>query len=218
MEKVNKMKTIEIKLYEYDELDDKAKQRARDWFREGSEFDFDFVKAEFNTFLESIGFENVSSQFSGFYSQGDGASFDFKGVDFEKLFNPQGCDIKEYKFIHDKWLAARAGLIRTAKRIAKSLHAESGRTSNANRYSHARTRYACLELDHNTDACLSDLKIVYALREDIEEALTYLMRELSDAYYNHLGNEYDYQNEDDTVADNIKANEYTFLQDGKRFG
>ena len=32
------MKTIETTVYEFDELDDRAKEKARDWFREGFEF------------------------------------------------------------------------------------------------------------------------------------------------------------------------------------
>ena len=36
---------------------------------------FDTTKSDFHTDLETLGFYNIDSQFSGFWSQGDGASF-----------------------------------------------------------------------------------------------------------------------------------------------
>ena len=70
------MKTTQT--YSFNELSDEAKQVAFnnslginvdhwDWY--------DSTKDDFHTILELVGFYNIDSNFSGFYSQGDGASF-----------------------------------------------------------------------------------------------------------------------------------------------
>lgn len=47
------MKTIETKVYQYDELNDKAKERARDWWREGG-LDYDWWDSTYED-AEGIG-------------------------------------------------------------------------------------------------------------------------------------------------------------------
>ena len=67
-----------IKTYGFNELSNEAKQVA---FVDNSDinvddFDwYDYTKEDFHSILELIGFYNIDSNFSGFYSQGDGASF-----------------------------------------------------------------------------------------------------------------------------------------------
>jgi hypothetical protein len=76
----------------YDQLEDRAKEKARDWFRQGccedslwSEFTLDDWKET----LTEMGFgydkDSVDISFSGFWSQGDGASFTCKSFDFPKF-------------------------------------------------------------------------------------------------------------------------------------
>ncbi len=67
------MRTVEVNYYKYNELDDKARERAYNWYLEHFEFD-PFLDSE-QEMLEEEGFKNAKIQFSGFYSQGDGASF-----------------------------------------------------------------------------------------------------------------------------------------------
>lgn len=92
--------SIETNQYEFDEdgrredgggfqlaqLDDRAKERARNWYREGG-LDYDwweYTIDEWKTELEDMGFDGVDINFSGFSSQGDGASFTAKRFDFLK--------------------------------------------------------------------------------------------------------------------------------------
>ena len=52
--------------------------------------------------------------------------------------------------------------------------------------------------------------------DDAEKELTRLMRASADWIYGQLQREYEYQNEDETIDENIRANEYTFLENGER--
>lgn len=46
------MRTIQTNVYTYDELSDDAKEKARDWFREGSAGDDFFSETPIDEFLE----------------------------------------------------------------------------------------------------------------------------------------------------------------------
>ncbi len=207
---------IETTVYNFNELNDKAKDKARSWYREGA-FDYewyDFVKTDFESFLEAVGFKNVSSQFSGFWSQGDGASFDFKCVDFTKLLTPPEIDQVEYGAILNDWLTENGGLIRKARRIAGSIHAESCKNGYGSHYCHSKTRYVSMELDAGG---VRDFLNLQAVVTKLENQFTLLCRFLADKYYSNLSDEWDYLNSDDAVGESIEANEYTFTAAGKRF-
>lgn len=81
---------LKYKLYKYEELDAKAKQRIKQRYREDNEegeFVCDHIK-EFweNEVLPVKGFTDVEIQCSGFGSQGDGASFTAE-INLLKVFN-----------------------------------------------------------------------------------------------------------------------------------
>lgn len=67
-------------------LDDAAKARARDWYRSGNIDDFwaEYVIDEWTKELEDMGFDTVKIGYSGFSSQGDGASFTAKRFDLKQ--------------------------------------------------------------------------------------------------------------------------------------
>src|SRR5262245_20424073 len=81
-----------VQVYQYDELSDKAKAKAHDWFREGFESsDLDNVIDQFAEVAGWLGFElkqidvplhngktrkEPAIYWSGFSSQGDGACFE----------------------------------------------------------------------------------------------------------------------------------------------
>jgi hypothetical protein len=69
------MRTVEISLYQIDELKDQALTKALDKLRESTDFDHGFITEEFHGVLEALGFSGIDCRFNGFCSQGDGASF-----------------------------------------------------------------------------------------------------------------------------------------------
>lgn len=76
----------------YHQLNDEAKQRAREWWVNGEDESGDTyyaepVIAEWKWLLDQKGFKEVEINWSGFWSQGDGASFTAKSIDFKKYFS-----------------------------------------------------------------------------------------------------------------------------------
>lgn len=214
------MKTIETVVYEFDELNDKAKEKAREWWREGA-FDYpwyDYTQCDFHEFLANIGFAGVESQFSGFWSQGDGASFDFKGLDFSKLFNADCTGFEPYSAVVIEWRELNKSLIRKARRVQSVLTAHSEKNSYGYHYSHARTRYTECDIDYPTECTKGETKRVFAMVEELRVELTVLHVKLGDTFYRALEKEYEYLNSDESVDESIRANEYTFTESGKRFG
>lgn len=77
--------TREITVYKFDELSDKAKEKAREWYRDG-QLDYDwweFVYEQADTAAKHLGIDidrkgkhTPAIYFSGFWSQGDGACFE----------------------------------------------------------------------------------------------------------------------------------------------
>lgn len=102
--------TIVANDYEFDEdgdrggnlhfvqLNDEAKERARDWYRNGGlDYEWwDSIEDEWKQELEELGFNEPDIAFSGFSSQGDGASFTAKSFDFMKfvgyIFSPKATE------------------------------------------------------------------------------------------------------------------------------
>ena len=206
---------IETTVYTFDELNERAKETARDWMREcASEFFSDDAEMLYDDFQAcaaclGIAFSSHSVKlmngttrqapdifWSGFSSQGDGASFAgsysyVKGA--PKAIRAHAPQDKELMRIADELQA----LQRThAYRITAGIHQGRGN------YSHAYS----MKID--TEYC------DYATAEAVSECL----RDFANWMYRQLEAEYDYRLSNESIDDGIRANEYTFTDDGKRFG
>jgi hypothetical protein len=193
--------TREYKVYSFDELSDEAKEKAIEWYREQkNQFDdymFDCVLDDWKEKLVDMGFLDPKIYFSGFSCQGDGACFEASCYlpDLIKEF-----DTKKYRhlipFINEG-------------RITCSIETNS----YGNHYSHQRTRYISLDYPFWYDAYPK----ASSLCEELKEELEGLRYELSCKIYNQLEEEYYYQMSDECIIEDIKANEYEFLENGKVF-
>ena len=210
-------KVIETTVYEYEELSDKAKEKARDWYRElafsdSSDWDTTIEDAVQMGEILGISFkrrevEYMSGRkgsepcvyFSGFWCQGDGASFEgsysyAKGalkkikaeVPLDSDLHQIAAELQEiqrrYKWQLTAWITTSGG------------------------YSHSTS------MDVDTEADVMDVSV-----ED-QNAVRRLMRRFADWIYEQLKAEYEYQTSDEVIAENIIANEYFFTADGKRRG
>ena len=77
---------------DYTQLTPEAQEKAREWWvqadlESGDNSYSEPVMAEWRWLLDSKGFHNVEINYSGFWSQGDGASFTARGIDFKKYFS-----------------------------------------------------------------------------------------------------------------------------------
>lgn len=204
------MRTKTIELYQYAELSEKAKAKARDWYREasaGDPLDTEFI---FEDFINIAGFcgwtiprrtvrvagnkprtyTEPAIYWSGFSCQGDGACFE--GTWTASEVNAAG--LKEHAptdtVLHH--IADRLAA------IAKANPDATGSVKNTGHYSH---KYATT----------FDGDIGLISEEDWIDATRDLMQWL----YDSLENEYEYQQSDEAVAETIEANEYEFTIDGE---
>lgn len=181
-------------VYTFDELSESAKERARNWWREGA-FDYEWyehVYTDATDCLALAGFEVEKIWFSGFASQGDGACFD------------------------GTWNAARAQPVKAMKAHApmdKALHriaAEMRRIAKSDKNAFMRVRHS----GHYYHSGCTSFEID-ARTQELDESIREAARSAMDWIYRQLEAEYEYQSADEQVDDNIRANEYTFDENGK---
>lgn len=214
------MRTIEVKLFQFEELSDAAKEKARDWYREGNPDDLlDNMLESFETAAKLLGitFETRSIPlmnggtrteskilYSGFSSQGDGASFEGR-YEFTK-----GCSKAIRKeFPEDKALHRIANgltVLHTRYLLAHGTSLVARITQSDNHYVHKYTM----------DVDVNEADGETGINEENANEFRELMRDFAQWIYDALEAEYNYQNSDEAVDDSITANEYEFEEDGTR--
>lgn len=201
-----------------------AVEKARAWLQEGAtEHDwYDYTLDEWKKALDSIGFLDATINFSGFWSQGDGASFT-ASVDLEPLIRfmssppeaKQQLDTdKDGNYVWGPWLVWKAEGVRSNKkfssvllRVVNDCYLEVVR--NSHHYSHERT--CGLE-----DECNATGKKTEALWKEFVEAVEELRVDLCHAIYKDLEKEHEYLNSDEQLILSSDANDYTFDNTGHR--
>lgn len=210
---------IETTVYSFDELSDAAKESARGWYRDASEGDNSFADFTTDDLLKAcealgvdVGTHTVrlmgggSRQapnvwWSGFYSQGDGASFD------GSYSYAKAAKSKLAEHFGDSDLVT---LVNLAQRLVnvqrRNGYQLSASIDQSGRYSHSGTM--SVSVDHGRD---------YTVKAEDEEELQQVFRELADWFYSNLRDEYEWINSDEQVDETIRANEYTFTEEGTIF-
>jgi len=209
---------VETTVFRLDELSDEARERARAWYREADAYDdwHECVFDDFETICAILGvrlktrsvslYGGGTAQkpciwFSGFSSQGDGASFE-----------------SAYRFATGarKAIRAHAPADSELHRIADALQAIQRRNfyqlrADVNQHGRSYHEYSMsitVERDspHHQD-----------MTADAEDTVIELLRDLARWLYRQLEREYDYQTSDEVTDEAILANEYTFTGEGRRF-
>ena len=188
--------TVTRELFQFDELSDDAKEVARQWWRDASFHDewWDSVYDDFDTIAELIGVTIGDKQFSGFWSQGDGASF---------------AGFYSYKKGSCKAIRDYAPKDITLHRIADDLAAIQRRnfySLSANITLHKGSMQVSVERDSDNYQNATN---------DAESEVQNAMRSLAQWLYKQLEREYVYRNADEQVDDIIRANGYEFYESGK---
>lgn len=204
------MRTIETKIYQFDELEDRAKERARDWYRqfiftESNHWEFVFDDAARVADILGIDLRqrpvklmNGSTRydpciyFSGFWSQGDGACFE--GT--YRYAKGAAKKIREYAPQDER-----------LHRIADELQAVQRRNFYRLIASMSHHGHMSVEVEDSEDR----YRDIGSAEEDIRD----LMRSFADWIYRQLEKEYEYQTSDEAVDEAITANEYEFTEDGE---
>ena len=210
---------IETLVFTIDELSGKARDAARAWHRDcGLHDDWDdFVLEDFGTVCAILGVtldtrpvrllgggtrDVPQIWWSGFHSQGDGASFS---------------GTYEHAPGSAKTIRAHAPRHAELHRIADDFQELQKRNfwqlraviRQRGRYCHEFTMAIAVERDSPTGQPPTD---------GAENAVAEAMRDLARWLHRQLRTEHDYLNSADAVDESIRVNGYTFTADGLRFG
>lgn len=159
---------------------------------------WDWIIEEWNEKLENLGFENPNIEFSGFWSQGDGANFKCDSINIDKILNELKTLSKEEKNII-KWLNEYDHI--------------GGVTIERNgcRYSHKHASNIVFYnyLDKNKQPLLH--KLVNKFIDELEK----IRVELCDNIYDELERAYTDLTSEELILDTLQCNEYEFLENGE---
>lgn len=204
------MRVIEKEVFKYEELDDTAKGKAKDWYRQfvfNESCDWEFVCGDAVQIAQILGIGigrcrgswDPAIYFSGFWSQGDGACFE----GYYRYAKGATKKIREYA-PQDKELHRIADELQDIQR--RNFYKLCARMTHSGRYYHSG--YMAVDVWHDDDP--------YRDIGDAEDDITQLMRDFADWIFDQLKNEYKYQCSDNVVEESIIANEYEFDADGDR--
>ena len=206
-------------VYQFPELSDVAKDKARGWYRELGPHDdwWDAVHEDFERICEILGIRLKTTPvrlmgggtrqkpciwFSGFWSQGDGACLD------GYLSHAKGAAarIRDYA-PQDATLQSIADRLQAIQR--RNFYQLAAEISHRGRYCHEYTMSVDVTRDSPT---------WQPPTEDAEEAVIEAIRELARWLYCQLLAEYDHLTSDEAIEEGIIVNEYNFTEGGRRFG
>jgi len=191
------MRIKNIRVYNFEELNPEARSRVLKDYADINT-DFNWYEAELEYWKEKLseyGFRYPEIYFSGFWSQGDGACFEFSGLDIDKIW-PHYVQSGQIK--HEE----------SVKTYLREYHHFKTRTLNS-RYSHERTR----ELDYESYT-RHDYPHLNREFKRFEDWLEGFRIDLCHEIYRSLESEYEALTEDEAIIETIKANEYEFTEDG----
>ena len=211
------MRVMETTVYQFEELSDEAKERAREWYREGegeyfSSDPFIYESAETAAKLLGIEFDTARDgrepaiAWSGFWCQGDGASF--AGT---YTFTRGAADAVRSEFPTNTALHAIADGLQALQAHYKLSGAGpgnlEGKVTKDGRYAH----------EYSMDATVTDSETGEEPEDsEIDKRFLELMRDFARWIYRGLESEYESRQENEYVDDQIIANEYEFDEDGNR--
>lgn len=187
--------------YTFDELDDAAKNKAREWWL-GAGLDhgwWDGVYETATTAGKCLGIDVENIQFKGFWSQGDGACF--KGsYTYKKGWRAA----LKAEFGPGDTLVALERIGEALQDIQRPVFYKLEATMTP----HHRNMLTCVDVD---DYGLTDRQWAMRREADVRDE----MRSFAHWIYKSLEQEYDYLTSDGAVDESIEANGYLFTEEGE---
>lgn len=216
------MKEIVTKVFEFKELCDKAKEKAREWYRRCNDGDSswsEFVIEDAVRQAKRMGIEidtrvrqthrplpkpilDPCIWWSGFCSQGDGACFEGHWFACDVKADELKADCPQDKELHR--------IVDVFASIAKDYPNARFSVKHSGHYSH---KY-CTEFDVEMRGDTTEGSV---FQKD-EDALIENARDFMEWIYRTLEKEYEYQNSDEQIDQYMNDSEDTFTEDGERFG
>ena len=195
--------------YTFDELSDAAKEKAREWYRNG-QLDYDWwdsVYEQADTAAKHLGIDidrkgkhTPAIYFSGFWSQGDGACFE-GSYRYKKGWR----SALLHEFGPGDTLNELLSIGQALQEIqSKQFYKLEATCRHRGHYQHS----GCMsvEVEHAEDR--------YRDIGDAEGEIRDQLRLFADWIYDCLESEHSWLTSDEQVDESIRANEYTFNEDG----
>lgn len=186
-------RTITKEIYTFDELTESAKEKAREWYREGA-FDYewwDCIDDDAKTIGALMGIRIDRIYFSGFWSQGNGACFE-GGYQYRKGALKS---VMEYAPTDTELHGIAHRLQQIQRKAFYGLYASCEQRGH---YNHS----GCMRISADHDK----RDITESEEDDIKDEL----RSFADWIYSRLEAEYEWLNSDES----IRANGYEFDSNG----
>ena len=195
------MRIIETKIYQFEELSQKAKDVAINAARECLEFsDYSgYIIGDAKAIAAMIGWNISEVRYSGFHSQGDGALF-IGGMTHKD--NALGA-VQKYAqtdtVLHD--VAKRWHALQQSNDFALSAYVDKSGS-----YSHEYcTEFTCFD-SRNQDGYVDSIKTVHKIEAIARDFMRWI--------YKQLQNEFEFQTSDSTIAEMLINNDCEFTEDG----
>ncbi len=216
----------EEETYSFEELSPEAQEKALDndrYFNVDYQGWEDGVTEGFKEDMGEIGIDDIEINYTGFNSQGDGASFTSDDIDTRKLFDAIG--IKSNKALNMEVDDERSGgenkefydLLDTMEDIGQvdrnrikpeEIRVWIKRTSS--HYYHENTVEAEVEIWDEPDGWEEPDTFTV----DLADQVTQYVRDLCKDLYRKLEKEYDYLTSDEAVKETLIDNDYKFDEEG----
>ena len=198
------MQIVTTEIFKYSELTEKAKEKARNWYRGGrnQRDNLDSVIDDAKQVGKLLGFDIDKVYYSGFWSQGSGACFEgtFRGSEFEpggiRAYAPQDAELQR---IADE-----------IEKIINQFYSVALKVRHSGHYYHENCTDFEVSITDNTDN-----EVITPEAAEAERNLIELSKSLMKWIYRALEKEYEYQNADEQIGENIIANVYDFTEDGE---
>lgn len=196
------MRIIETKVYTFAELSPKAQEKAIQNARECLEFsDYSsYIIDDAKAIAILMGWNISEVRYSGFYSQGDGASFEGVMHYKDNCLNSVQAYAPTDTVLHE--IAKRWHALQQSNEFDLSVNVR-----RSGRYSHEY----CTEFDCFDSRTQDGYVESTATEDEIKEMARDFMRWI----YKQLQDEYDFQTSDSTIAEILINNDCEFTADGK---
>jgi hypothetical protein len=199
------MKTIikEYTVYSFNELSNEAQNKALKKYQDINT-DFEWYDSVYEWFKDTTiesGFDVEKIYFSGFWSQGDGAMFEFSDPGTGQLLK-EFIDQLDLSQMRKNWLLSQT--------FAKISGKHSGR------YYHSKSVSFSITFESNFawNSAENFHYWIESFYSDFEDFVTSKYEDLCDKLYLQLEREYNYLISPEAIIETFEANEYQFTEDG----
>lgn len=211
--------TIEVQAFDFSELSDDAKEKARDWYRGCiDEHDFSCEVDEFVTIGEAIGIDftthNVNLMGGGMRQEPniwyDISCCQGSGACFEGTYTYKATAEQELRKINndDSWAPIKVAQGLAAIQLRNAFGLQANIRKRDHHYCHEHTVSIEVEDRRNDQRCDDEIN---AAEKEIGELMVDLMRWL----HRQLSDQRDYLYSDEAIDESIEANDYKFTEKGE---